>query len=234
MANEASVGGFLSETTAVIAGKATECGLYVVVIGGLAAIGVIFGWADPSSTAIKFGFNVNANNGLIGALFGLVSAVVNIVAGYLMLREFLAGRGRLRDGGKRFWPYVGMSILSAIGLVLGLILLIVPGVILMIRWSAASGFLIGDGEGVTDALSKSWQATKGHSWAIFFAALILFFGVGIVDGVVSGLFGILGGMAGSIASAFVEAAASTALMAFGIGVYCLVHDNTEELSEVFA
>lgn len=234
MANEASVGGLFSETVSLVRDKLTEIGLYVVVVGGLAAIGYVLGLTEPTAAAVGVGFSIDGDDSPASALFGLVSAIVSIVAAYWLLTQFLAARGRLLPGGSRFWPYIGMSILSVLGVVLGFILLIVPGIILMIRWSAASGFLIGGREGMTDALGASWEATKGHSWPIFFAAILMFLAVVVAGGIVGGLFGAIGDLPGGIASAFVEAAASAVFMAFGIAIYVLVQDDTGQLAETFA
>lgn len=234
MKNGPNVGGFFAETVSLVRGSLTDTGLYVLVVGGLGAIGVFFGLAESTATTVGFGYSVDANDSPASALFGLVSAVVSVVAGYWLLTRFLAARGRLQEGGWRFWTYLGMSILSVLGVVLGLILLIVPGVILMIRWSAASGFVIGRREGVIDALGESWRATKGHSWAIFFAAILMFLAVIVAGGVVGGIAGVLGQLPVGIASAFVEAAAGAVFMAFGIAIFCLVQDDTGQLAETFA
>jgi hypothetical protein len=234
MANEASVGGFLAETASLVRDKPREVGLYVVVVGGLAAIGVFLGLSESTAASFGFGVSIDASDSIPSALYELLLGITNIVASYFLLKQFLAARGRLRESGAGFWAFLGMSILSWLGIIVGLILLIVPGVILLVRWSAATGFLVGRGEGVIDSLSASWDATRGHSWPIFFAAIIMFIGLAIGGGVVGGLFGIAGTVPLGIASALVEAAAGAVSMAFGIAIFCLVADDTEQLAETFA
>ena len=175
-----------------------------------------------------------AEDGPAKSLFNLATSVVGIVAGSWLLAQLLAARGRWQAGPSRFWPYVGMTILSALGTVLGLVLLIVPGIILLIRWSAASGYVIGERRGVTESLGKSWEATKGHSWPILGAAVVLFLGVVVAGGIVGGIFGLLGDMAVNIVSSLVEAVASAVLMTFGIAVYTLVSDDSGQLADTFA
>lgn len=234
MANEASVGGFFSETAAIVRDKATETGIYVLAIGGLAAIGIVFGLSETTAASVGFGMSIDASQSLPSALYELFLGVTNIVGGYLLARQFLAARGRLQDGGGRFWPYLGMMILSWIGIIVGLVLFIVPGVILLVRWSAATGFVIGRREGVIEALGSSWDATKEHSWAIFLAAILMFIAVAFAGAVVGGIFGILGEVPLGVASAFAEAAAGAMFVAFGIAIFCLVADDTEQLVETFA
>ena len=127
-----------------------------------------------------------------------------------------------------------MSILSWLGIVVGLLLVIVPGLILLVRWSAATGFVIGRRQSVVEALGSSWDATKGYSWAIFLAAGLMFLAVAVAGGVVGGVFGILGELPLGVASAFVEAAAGAVFVAFGIAIFNLVADDTEQLAETFA
>jgi hypothetical protein len=234
MANETSVGGFFAETVSIISDKATETGIYVLAIGGLAAAGIVFGLSEPTAASLGFGTSIDASQSPASALYELALGVANIVAGYLLATQFLAARGRLQDGGSRFWPFLGMSILSWLGIIVGLILLIVPGLILLVRWSAATGFVIGRRQGVVEALGSSWDATKGHSWAIFLAAVLLGLAGAVAGGVIGAMFGIVGELPLGVASAFVEAAAGAVFIAFGIAIFCLVADDTEQLVETFA
>jgi hypothetical protein len=233
MANEANVGGFIAETASILRLNLTEAGIYVAVVGGLAAVGIVFGWTEAAATAVGLNFNIDAEGGSVSALYEIGLAVANLVGSYLLLRRFLAHHGRSEEGGSPFWPFVGMWIISWLGIVVGFILLIVPGVILLVRWSAASGFLLGRREGVIDSLGASWEATRGHSWSIFLAAIVMLLATAIAGGVVGGVFGAFGDLTG-VASAFVEAAAGAVFMAFGIAIYSLVRHDTGDLAETFA
>lgn len=120
----------------------------------------------------------------------------------------------------------------------GLLLFIIPGIILLIRWIAATGFLIGGQRSVTDALSASWEATRGHSWHFFGGALLIAIVGGGMAGVVAGgaafaaglEFNFLSSAAGNIASN----GFSAVFVAYGVAVYHLIADSTEETSEVFS
>ena len=105
----------------------------------------------------------------------------------------------------------------------------------LVRWSAATGFLIGGGEGVGDALGRSWDATRGHSWPIFFAGLVLFVCLALGGGAL----GLTMGLTGSsnilvIATALVNEIGTAISAAFAIAVYVLVHDHRDGLGDVFA
>lgn len=234
MGRDASVGGILGELASLLQDTARDFGIYTLVIGGLTAAGVLAGLTETTAGSLDYGFQVDSGDSPQSALFEFVSAAASIFGTYLLMARLLAARGRLRASGACFWPYLGMAILSMIAVVLGLLLLIVPGIILLVRWSAASGFVVGAGEGVTRSLSASWDATRGHSWAIFFAAIILFFGVALGSGLAAAIFGLVGDVVADVALAFLEAAAGGAFAALGIAIYCRVHDDAHEVSEVFA
>jgi len=72
-----------------------------------------------------------------------------------------------------FWRYLGMNILFIVGVVIGFILLIVPGIILAIGWSFAPYLVIEQGAGPVDALKRSWELTKGNRWTLFLLGLAL-------------------------------------------------------------
>jgi len=229
--------GIFGETFALIGDGAKGVLLFVVVIAGLNTALIALGFVPQSDDLGSFnmGVMIDADDGAVAGLFQLGIAVVTVIGSYLLLSHFLETRGRLPSRETRIWAYVGMTILSALGMVLGLILLIVPGVILAVRWSAASGFLIGNRTGVTESLSASWQATKGHSWPIFGAAVVMVIILMVVAGVFGAIAGVLGSVAAIAAVTSIADAAGTALfLAFGIAVYLLVHADSGELGEVFS
>jgi hypothetical protein len=234
MRREANVGGILGELFSLLGDAGRDFAIFTLVVGGVTAAGVLAGLTETTAGALNYDFGVDSSDTPASALFELASAVVSILGTYLLLARFLAVRGRLHTGGGRFWHYLGMAIISTIAVVFGLLLLIVPGVIMLVRWSAASGFVIGAGEGVDGSLGASWEATKGRGWSIFLAAVILFVGILVCAGVAGGIAGAVGADLGNAVAAFVEAAASGVFAAFGIAVYCLVTDDAKEISEVFA
>ena len=234
MRNEASFTGIFGELSSLLTDAWREAALYTLVIGGVAAIGLLAGVTEPATETFDFGFNLNSSDDPAGSLFELAVAIATLVATYFLLKRYLAVKGRLQGDGNRFWPYFGMALLSGLGIAFGIVLLIVPGLILLVRWSAASGYVIGAGQGVTDSLTSSWNATKGHGWAIFFAGLALYVGSIMVAGLIGGILGVASLSAVNTIIPFSEAATNSVFSAFGIAVYCLVHDDTEQLSEVFA
>lgn len=68
---------------------------------------------------------------------------------------------------------VVMLILQGIGVGIGFLLLIIPGIILAIGWTVAAPAVVIERLGVTESLARSWKLTQGNRLTIFFAYLIL-------------------------------------------------------------
>jgi len=78
---------------------------------------------------------------------------------------------------------IGMSMLIGLGVGLGFIALIVPGIILAMMWSLAVPVKILENKGATDAMSRSADLTKGDRGRIFVIWLlfvVLSIGVGLL------------------------------------------------------
>lgn len=84
----------------------------------------------------------------------------------LTLSQSLEGAGRLFPG------MFGMSFLIGLGVILGLILLVVPGVFLALVWSVAGPLKVLEGRAATEAMSRSADLTKNNRWAILGVYLI--------------------------------------------------------------
>ncbi len=236
MERDTDIGGILSETFALASDTAREIALFILVIGGVNAVGVALGYVESTNQIMGFGGDVVMEPGdsILSGLYQLGVVILSVVASYFLLTKLLETRGRLGQGDTRIWAYIGMSILSFIGFALGLVLLIIPGIMLMVRWSASSGFLLGGRKGVTESLGASWDATSGHGWTIFLAGLVMLIALVFVGAVTAGIAGALGnlqvvGIVGSI----VEAIGTAASLCFGIAVYVLVQSDDREIGEVF-
>ena len=236
MANQLDVGSILSETASIVQDNKQIVLLYAAVIGGVTAVGILFGLTEASGAAIAWNWGglVSTENGLLGGLLDLFLAIGSIVGLYWLSKSFLASRNRIVHDENRFWHYLGMTILASIGMVIGFALLIVPGIILLVRWSAANGFLLSGREGVIDSLKASWEATRGNALMIFLAGLVMFLVLGLLTGFIASILAVLSPVAGQMIGALMEAAVNAVLPAFGIAVYCLLEDNGENLEEVFS
>ncbi len=93
----------------------------------------------------------------------------------------------LSAGVRVILPLIGLSILLALGVALGFILLIVPGVILLLMWAVAVPALVVERNGILAAFSRSAELTKGARWKIFglfLALLVVYWLLSIIVGIV--------------------------------------------------
>ncbi len=135
---------------------------------------------------------------LVLALVGMASkmtavAVVGVIVGSLLfiglymigeavvlLGAFQRLRGQplrvgeaLHRGFARFFPLIGLSILWGLGIMIGFVLLIVPGVILLCIWAVVVPACIVEGLGATASMSRSAELTKGYRWQILGLLVLL-------------------------------------------------------------
>jgi hypothetical protein len=92
----------------------------------------------------------------------------------------------------RIGSLVGVSILSAIGITIGLVLLLVPGLVLVARWALAVPVVMYEGATPLTALRRSTELVRGHGRAVF--TVIVNVGVRVV--VVAFVFGFIAGTIG--------------------------------------
>jgi len=69
-------------------------------------------------------------------------------------------------------PLVGIGVLKTLGVALGALLLIVPGINVALMWSVAIPVRVVERTSISDSFSRSEQLTLGHRWAIFGLAVI--------------------------------------------------------------
>jgi len=93
---------------------------------------------------------------------------------------------------KNFLPLVGIAILAGLGVMLGMVLLFIPGIILALMWSVVVPVKIVEGTGIGESFGRSRSLTKGYRGRIFLLFLAYFI-VAIVIGLVVNL-----GMAGTM------------------------------------
>ena len=106
-------------------------------------------------------------NQLIPTLIAILVEPIYSVAVIFYIASIVAGEKidaiTLWRLGIKFWlPYVILSILFALSVMVGFILLIVPGIILWTRWSFASFDLLLNRSKPYEALRNSWTATKSY------------------------------------------------------------------------
>jgi hypothetical protein len=106
-----------------------------------------------------------------------------------------------------FWPLAAVSVLFGIGIGIGFIFLIVPGLILLVIWSVVAPVTVLERPGVFAAFGRSRQLVHGNGWNVFAVIVVVFLSVLVVSVGV----GLLAGSLGSVGRAFVQWALDSAL-----------------------
>ncbi len=132
---------------------------------------------------------------LLGSIFAIFAQATIFHNTFAILTGRDAGiLGSLRAGVARFWPMIGLGIVLSVGVVLGFMLLFVPGVILVTMWYAAFPACVIERLGPIRSLSRSAELTKGHRWKLFGMLVLLLIAGLVVGGLTIGiLFAISGG-----------------------------------------
>ena len=90
------------------------------------------------------------------------------------LTSFLLEQFGKDDPGRGSGNIIGVSFVSGLAVLFGLVLFIIPGVILLVRWSIAVPIVLSEREGVSAALRESWHRTEGHFWPILGLFLVIY------------------------------------------------------------
>ena len=90
---------------------------------------------------------------------------------------------------RNYWNAVAANILVTVIVGFGIIMFIVPGIIFAIRLAFVPYLVIDRQMEVTEALSKSWEMTKGYGGQIFLMSIIAFFVV--IFGLIAVIVGVI-------------------------------------------
>jgi phage FluMu protein Com len=124
---------------------------------------------------VSFGLrSADAMNGLalgvINILGGLLSIWLSLGLWIYMLKTARGEKADVADlfsGGRLIVPAIGISLIVLAAVIVGSILLIVPGIIISLMWSQATLVLIDRRTGVLDSLRYSARATSGNKLTLF-------------------------------------------------------------------
>jgi len=78
------------------------------------------------------------------------------------------------DGFKEFGRTLGVYWLYSIVIMIGTLLLVVPGIILAVGLMPAMYLVLDANYGIVDTLKESWDMTKGYKWSLFVLFLAIF------------------------------------------------------------
>jgi hypothetical protein len=145
-------------------------------------------------------------NGLIrtssSVLAGLLAAAIALIATFWFqgmvveaARDILDGRrdhtiGSLFQSARPFIaPLLGAGVLVALGVAIGLILLIVPGLILLTIWAVVVPVIVLERAAVLESFGRSRELVRGNGWQVFGVIVVLFLLQLVASGVVNAIVG---------------------------------------------
>jgi hypothetical protein len=174
---------------------------------------------------------VSLVNALIATAFGhgagvvlllaLIGAIVSLVGTFWLQGALVYAVDDVRDGRidttvsqvfERVRPYlgtlIGAGILAGLGIAIGLILIIVPGLVLLTWWCLIVPVIVLEGKSVGESFGASRELVRGHGWTVFGIVVISVILSWIASGIISAIFSFLGTflrywIGGAISSAIV-------------------------------
>jgi hypothetical protein len=118
---------------------------------------------------------------LSGALFLLTTLVLRaLVQGCLVRATVADSEGRRASLGEcigaaaaRLLPLIGVSLLLGLAIVVGLLLLVIPGIILAVVYAVLIPVTVEERLGVVEAFGRASELSRGARWKIFGLAVLL-------------------------------------------------------------
>lgn len=140
----------------------------------------------------EFGVLAGFVSGLVAMVVGLV--VYAITQGALVRATVAHSQGRVagfaesaKAGATVIVPLLLVAVISGLGVVLGLLFLLVPGLMLLCIWAVATPAVVEERSGPLAALSRSSDLTRGARWKIFGLFLVLF----VLQWLLAAIYGVL-------------------------------------------
>jgi hypothetical protein len=152
------------------------------------------------------------------ALSPIAQGAMTLAIGDVYRGHSMALGDAYRGGLRRALPLVGTYLLLSLGVALGILLLVVPGIYLMVAWMLATQIVMLEGIAGPSALSRSRDLLKGHmlrALGIFIVAAII---VSILQGVLQILLSGVPVVRG-VANALVQSVGLAFYTAVGVVLY---------------
>lgn len=140
----------------------------------------------------------------VGLLGGLIAGIISIIGLFWVQGALVKAVEDIRDGRAdlslgetfdavkpRLASITGAGLLAGLGIGLGLILLIVPGLILATLWVLIIPVIVLEGRSAMESFGRSTELVRGHGFQVFgviVLTILILIGVGIVLGLLLAFF----------------------------------------------
>ena len=160
------VGQVFERTFGAIGANGLSLLLVAVVLVGLPQAALVWG-----QTQLIGGPDLVATGLLVGGVAFVVSIICNVVMQGVVTHAVVADlQGRRAPVGesvtvalRSFWGLLAVGIVSGLAIMLGLIVLIVPGILIFLMWFVA---------GLWKAFQRSRDLTRNHRWWLLLLAVV--------------------------------------------------------------
>lgn len=144
-------------------------------------------FTNPSSDAIALGAIIWGMGLIVGMVCSVImtGVVTHSVVADLQGRKATLGES-LGVALRSFWVLLAVGIVAGLGIAVGLVLLIVPGVILFLLWFVAGPVAVAEKTGVGRSLARSRTLTRDHRWWLLLLTVVyvvLSWVIGMIIGV---------------------------------------------------
>lgn len=147
----------------------------------------------------QLNFDLSDRNTMIGVIgsgviaFGIAMILRALVQGCLVRATIADSEGRKAGFGEclavaasRALPLIGVSILFFLGIMVGSVLLLVPGIMFAVACAVVVPVVVEERVGVIEAFGRASVLTRGARWKIFGLALLVLILMGLFQAVVGG------------------------------------------------
>jgi hypothetical protein len=124
---------------------------------------------------------------LAGIAGGIIGDIFNVAALALLMAALIKAVQDVRDGRvdldlrqtvSAAVPYI-LSVavawlLATIGIAIGLVFVIVPGLILLTFWCLIVPCIVIGGSGIFESFGQSWRTVRGYAWHVFGTLVLVF------------------------------------------------------------
>ncbi len=136
-----------------------------------------------------------------GVVLSLIASIVGLIASALYTGFVVNLVADIRADGRRdltagemmsmttpvILPLIGAAILAGIGIGIGFLLLIIPGLFLLTIWSVVGPAIVVERTGVLGAFGRSHELVKGDGWSVFGTIVVAFLIVVIASAIATAI-----------------------------------------------
>src|SRR5918995_14337 len=172
---------------------------------------------------------------------GILAALVSLVATFWLQGALVKAVDDVRDGrpdlslGETFAgvrpqlvAIIVAGVLAALGVILGLILLIIPGLYLLTRWILIIPVIVLEGRTAGESFGRSWELVRGFAWNVFGVIVLTIL---ILIGFRIALDIVLFPLSNEIQSLLTELIAGTLATPFAVLAWTLLYFRLREAKE---